>query len=161
MTPVGQRTVFRPRIDTLMLHLAHPLVQKATGSLTRRRFPGPSAVSRWTVRLGAVPSDADALLFLHVEELAVNDLRESFHHWVRTYRIPVAKGKLGQRRMHWTARMHMLLLSEYESLWWQTCFMTWVLRTTSCWRFSGGSESFSIGCKSLWRSDFCTEDSYG
>ena len=100
MTPVGQRIVFRPRVDTLMLHLAHPLMQKATGALTRRRFPGSNAVSRWTVRFGDVPQGADALLLLHVEQLAVNDLRESFHHWVRTYMIPVAKGKPGRLLSH-------------------------------------------------------------
>jgi superfamily II DNA or RNA helicase len=106
ITPVGQRTVFRPRVDTLMLHLNHPLVQKATGALTRRRFPGQNAVSRWTARYGDVPPGADALLLLHVEELAVNDLRESFHHWVQTYRIPVAAGKLGQALEHMPAIEH-------------------------------------------------------
>jgi len=94
MVPVGERTVFRPRVDTLMLHLAHPLMQQATGRLTRHRFPGPNAVSRWTVKLGDVPADADALILLHVEELAVNQLRETFHHWVRTVAIPVADGEL-------------------------------------------------------------------
>ena len=63
---VGPRTVFRPRVDGLMLHLAHPFVQKATGALTRRRFPGPGAVSRWTVRYGEMPARADALVLLHV-----------------------------------------------------------------------------------------------
>ncbi len=94
MVPVGERTVFRPRVDTLMLHLAHPLMQHATGRLTRHRFPGPNAVSRWTVKLGEVPAGVEALILLHLEELAVNQLRETFHHWVRTIVIPVVKGEL-------------------------------------------------------------------
>ncbi len=94
MTPVGARTVFRPRADTLMLHLAHPLMQRATGRLTRHRFPGPHAVSRWTVRQGEIPKNAEALVVLHVEELAVNRLRETFHHWIRTITLPIVKGEL-------------------------------------------------------------------
>jgi len=94
LTAIGSRTVFRPRVDTLMLHLGHPLVQRAVGALTRRRFPGPNAVSRWTVRYGDVPDGADALILLHVEELGVNELRETFHHWIHTYRLPVRNGQL-------------------------------------------------------------------
>jgi len=94
------RPVFRPRVDTMMLHLSHPLMHKAMGMLTRRRFPGPNAVSRWTVRLGDVPKGADALVLLHVEELAVNELRETFHHWVRTTCLTVSKGRLGKPLPH-------------------------------------------------------------
>jgi len=31
-----------------------------------------------------------------VEELGINELREPFHHWVRTIRIPIRKGSLGE-----------------------------------------------------------------
>ena len=103
MEQVGERRVFRPRNDTLMLHLGHPLVQRATGSLTRRRFPGPNAVSRWTARFGNVPKGADALIILHIEELAVNELRETFHHWVRTVRLPMTRGELGEPLPHLSA----------------------------------------------------------
>jgi hypothetical protein len=56
----------------------------------RARFPGGIdnfSVSRWTVRYGEIPSEADALLLLTVEELAVNELREPFHHWVLEFRL--------------------------------------------------------------------------
>lgn len=86
---INGRTLFRPRQDTLMLHLGHPLMQKAKGVLTRRRFPGPAAVSRWTVRYDKVPQDADALILLHLEEIGINELRENFHHWIYTLRLPV------------------------------------------------------------------------
>jgi len=97
---VGGRQIFRPRNETLMLHLGHPLIRNATASLTRRRFPGPAAVSRWTVRYGDVPAGADGLLVLHVEELAINELREVFHHWVRTLRFPIVDGELGSALPH-------------------------------------------------------------
>jgi hypothetical protein len=83
-----------------MLHLAHPIMRKATGSLTRLRFPGPMSVSRWAVRMGPVPKGADALIVLYLEELAVNELRETFHHWIRTIQFPVKGDTLGAPLPH-------------------------------------------------------------
>jgi superfamily II DNA or RNA helicase len=98
---VGPRTVFSPRPDVLMMHLSHPMLQKALSSLTRRRFTGTDdSVSRWTVRIGGVPKGVDALILFTVEELAVNDLRESFHHWARTLVFPVVNGELGPPKPH-------------------------------------------------------------
>jgi len=97
---LGPRKVFLPRPDTLMVHLGHPLVQKATGVLMRRRFPGEGAVSRWCVRYGEVPEEADALILLHLEELGINKLRETFHHYIRTYQIPVYNGEIGEALPH-------------------------------------------------------------
>lgn len=94
MVPVGRRKVFRPRNDTLMLHLSHPLVQRSLGYLSRYRFPGTHAVSRWTIKMGGVPEGMDALVLLHLEELAVNQLRETFHHWIRTLVFPVKDEEL-------------------------------------------------------------------
>jgi len=92
---IGQRLVYTPRPDVQLMHLSHPMIQRALGSLTRRRFPGTGeVVSRWTVRLGDVPPSIDALVLLSLEELAVNELRESFHHWVRTVAFPVRNKKL-------------------------------------------------------------------
>ena len=93
---IGGRYVYRPKPDVLLMHLSHPLMQRGLGLLTRRRFPGTGEeVSRWAVRKGAVPTGADAVVRLTVEELAVNDLRETFHHWVRTVSFPVNAGTLG------------------------------------------------------------------
>ena len=97
----GGREIFTPRPDVLLMHLSHPMLQKAMSSLTRRRFPGTGdSVSRWSVRLGGVPEGVDALVLLSVEELAVNDLRESFHHWVRTLAFPIQDGSLGAALTH-------------------------------------------------------------
>jgi hypothetical protein len=77
------------------------MLQRALSALTRRRFPGTGEeVSRWTVRLGDVPAGVEALVLLSVEELAVNELRETFHHWVRTLVFPVRKGALGEPLPH-------------------------------------------------------------
>jgi hypothetical protein len=47
------------------------------------------------------------LLLLTVEEMAVNELRETFHHWVRTVALPIKGGVLGDaaglRRAAWRA----------------------------------------------------------
>lgn len=94
------RPVFRPSPDTVLMHLGHPLFQHALNDLARLRFPGGHittiAPSRWTVTRGQVPSGQDALILLSVEELAINELRETFHAWVRTLALPVSGESLGQ-----------------------------------------------------------------
>jgi len=101
---IGERNVFCPRPDVMLMHLSHPMLQRALSALTRRRFPGTGdEVSRWTVRLGEVPKGIEALVLLSVEELAVNDLRETFHHWVRTVIFPIEKGVLRQPLSHVSA----------------------------------------------------------
>ena len=106
VTMVGERPVFRPQKDTVLLHLAHPMFRRVLATFARARFPGSMderLSSRWTVRRCPVPDGADALLLLTVEELGVNDLRESFHHWVRTLRIPIRNGELDTPLPHETA----------------------------------------------------------
>ena len=95
------RAVFRAKPDTVLLHLGHPVFHHALSTLARLRFPGSGrkqrdhTASRWTVRAGNLPADVDALILLTVEELAINELREPFHHWTRTYQIPVRQGDIG------------------------------------------------------------------
>lgn len=102
---IGGRLVFSPRPDVLMAHLSHPMLQQAISLLTRRRFPGTGEeVSRWTVRRSPLPAGTEAWVLLSVEELAVNELRESFHHWVRTLVFPVVGGKLLAALPHTSAR---------------------------------------------------------
>lgn len=94
---VAGRPVFRPQRDTALLHLGHPVFHQALSTFARHRFPGSAGGvegSRWTVQRGQVPEGAEALLLLTVEELALNELREAFHHWVRTLRVPVVNGEL-------------------------------------------------------------------
>lgn len=97
------RPIFRPDPDTVLVHLGHPLIHRALATLAQARFPGTElsrSATRWTVRQGDVPVGADALLLLTVEELGVNDLRESFHQWVRTIVLPIRKGKLSAPLPH-------------------------------------------------------------
>ncbi|WP_448604963.1 DISARM system SNF2-like helicase DrmD, partial [Thermoleptolyngbya sp.] len=96
------RPVFRVAKDTALLHLGHPLYHHALSLFARARFPGgmENPPSRWIVRYGEVPAGAEALLLLTVEELAINDLREPFHHWVRTVRFAVVQGSLSDPLPH-------------------------------------------------------------
>lgn len=96
------RPVFLPEPDSKLLHLGHALFHRVMSVFARYRFPGgPAAATRWTVRTSKdVPSGADALVLLTVEELAVNELREPCHHWVRTLAFPVTKGELGELLPH-------------------------------------------------------------
>lgn len=92
---LGDFDVFQTRPDALLMHLAHPMMRRALGSLTRRRYPGEGEVSRWTARLGGVEPGDEALILLTFEELGVNDLRETFHHWVVTAAFSVRDGRIG------------------------------------------------------------------
>lgn len=78
------RKVFRHRLDVRMLHLGHQLMRKACITLSRKRYPGASQeASRLLVRYGDIPAGNQAMLIVHLEEMAVNKLREAFHSWVR------------------------------------------------------------------------------
>ena len=59
-----------------------PRSRASTPPGTERRCRAGPCVS------GMSPSRAEALVLLSVEELAVNDLRETFHHWVRIPTFP-------------------------------------------------------------------------
>ena len=77
------------------------LKERALGVLTRSRYPGAgNEASRWTVRLGSVPDGADAIVLLSIEELGVNELRETFHRWVCTLALPVSNGLPGEPLTH-------------------------------------------------------------
>ena len=96
----GGRKVFRNLPGVLMLHLGHPLMRKACSVLTRRRYPGRSAVSRLAASYGNIPAGSEALVWIHFEEMAVNKLREAFHYWVRSVCFPVKNGKLADALPH-------------------------------------------------------------
>ena len=96
---VNGRPVFRPSPDTVLMHLGHPVMRQALTSFARLRFPGGqsefAAPSRWVTTRGPVPVGANALVLLTIEELGINELRETLHHWVRTVALPVISGELG------------------------------------------------------------------
>ena len=105
MQQIGERNIFSPRPDVALMHLSHPMLQRALSALTRRRFPGGGEeVSRWSVYQGEVPPGVDALVLFSIEELAINDLRETYHHWIRTLIFPVRNSGLGEPLAHRPAR---------------------------------------------------------
>lgn len=92
------RPVYVPEADSKLLHLGHELYHRVMTTFARYRFPGGvDSASRWVVRRGAVPAGLDGVVQLSVEELAVNELREPCHHWVRTLRYAVRSGELAER----------------------------------------------------------------
>jgi superfamily II DNA or RNA helicase len=95
------RPVYTPEADARLLHLGDALYHRVMSTFARYRFPGgPSAATRWTARRGPLPEGVDALVLLTVEELAVNELREPCHHWVRTLAFPVRGDELGEALPH-------------------------------------------------------------
>jgi superfamily II DNA or RNA helicase len=96
------RPVFLPEPDSRLLHLGHALYHRVMSTFARYRFPGgPKAATRWCLRESEdLPEGADALILLTLEELAVNELREPCHHWVRTVALPVKNGVLGAVLAH-------------------------------------------------------------
>ena len=105
LAEVAGRTIFRPPADAALLHMWHPVVQHTLNHYARRRFPGQQAsASRWRVTHDSrLPATVDAWVLVTLEELAVNDLRETFHHWVRTLVFPVQAGRLGAALPHASA----------------------------------------------------------
>ncbi len=101
---IGGRQVFRPARDSVLLHLGHPLVRQALKSFSKVRYPGGGdrdvPASRWLIRPADLPQGVDALVLITVEEMATNELRETFHHWVRTLRFPIRQGHLGEPLDH-------------------------------------------------------------
>ena len=92
------RPVYIPESDSKLLHLGHELYHRVMTTFARYRFPGGvDSASRWVVRRGSVPAGLDGIVQLTVEELAVNELREPCHHWVRTLCFAVRDGELAER----------------------------------------------------------------
>ncbi len=86
----GGRRVFRPRADTVLLRLGHPLMQRALAVLRRAMWEDPergvSPVRRWTVwRTAGLPSGTDALVRVHVLREARNQLREMVDAGLRPF----------------------------------------------------------------------------
>jgi hypothetical protein len=105
VTEIKSRPVFRPMKDTVLLHLGHPLFRRSLATFANKRYPGTKQVeiSRWCVRRGGVPTGLSALVLLTVEELAANELRQPFHHWISTIRIPVRETSVGSPLPHMAA----------------------------------------------------------
>lgn len=92
-----RRPVYTPESDSRLLHLGDALYHRVMSTFARYRFPGgPSAATRWTARTGGVPDGIDAMVLLTIEELAINELREPCHHWVRTLSFAVQGRRIGE-----------------------------------------------------------------
>ncbi len=95
MTSAGGKPVFRPRKDTVLLHLGHTFYKEFLFLWNQRRYSPKYTGRLWTVLQEPLPLETKALFRLTVEELGVNQLRETFHHWVRTWEIPLTTSGWG------------------------------------------------------------------
>lgn len=82
---ISGRPIFKSSPDTTLMHLGHPFFKQVIKEYSRIRFPAHTgSASRWAlVKSAKVPEGYKCLLEVSLEEMAVNELRESFHHWVR------------------------------------------------------------------------------
>lgn len=83
---VDGRTLFRPRPDTVLLRLGHPLMRKAVGTLRNCLWQQPGPLQRWTIAAGGPDLPEEAVLVLWSLLTATNQLREPVHEEV----IPLA-----------------------------------------------------------------------
>lgn len=74
---VDGRVIFRPRPDTVLLRLGHPLMRRAIATL-RRCLWEPGKVHRWTA-VGDPEQPYEAVLVVTVLLAATNELREQIH----------------------------------------------------------------------------------
>lgn len=74
---VEGRVIFRPRPDTVLLRLGHPVMRRAISTL-RRSLWEPGSVNRWTV-IGDPDQPYEAVMVVLALETATNELREAIH----------------------------------------------------------------------------------
>jgi superfamily II DNA or RNA helicase len=57
----NHRVLYRPRPDTLLLRLGHPVMQKAIAVMRRQLWGGNATVHRWTIVHAALPRGIDSV----------------------------------------------------------------------------------------------------
>jgi superfamily II DNA or RNA helicase len=75
---VDGRTIFRPRSDTILLRLAHPLMRAAVEALRSRLWDDSGKLHRWTIT-GAADLVDSPIAIVYVLLRVVNALRETVH----------------------------------------------------------------------------------
>jgi len=117
------RPVYIPEPDSCLVHLGDALYHRVMSTFAQYRFTGGrKTATRWTTRQASLPGGIDALVLLTVEELAVNELREACHHWVRTYAFPVIGGRIQSPMVHrpassWSASNCLSDKASAEDVW--------------------------------------------
>ena len=96
---LGDLDVFKIRSDALLMHLAHPMMKRALGMLTRRRYPGEGGVSRWTGSAGWGVAGRRSANSAEHRRARCERTQESFHHWVRTVGFAIRGGRIGSPLM--------------------------------------------------------------
>jgi hypothetical protein len=81
---VNGRQIFKSNEDVAYLTIGQPLMQRMLREYMHIRYEGSNrSESRWATAEMALPKGVKAVFVLFVEELAINRIRETIHHWVR------------------------------------------------------------------------------
>ncbi|MBU7017305.1 MAG: DEAD/DEAH box helicase family protein [Theionarchaea archaeon] len=89
--------IFRPRNDTVLLRLGHPIMQKAMVVLKRQLWEESGTIKRWTVLQGDLPSGIDIAACLSCTITVRNKLGEVAH--ATTVEIPFILTRTGMREL--------------------------------------------------------------
>jgi hypothetical protein len=90
------RRVFRPREDTALIRLGHPIMKKAVSILRRKLWDDPHdrGISRWTIVASDLPVSIDAVAVLYCLILVRNKLGETVYSSVVELPFQLTKTKL-------------------------------------------------------------------
>ena len=74
------RRIYKPRTDSELIRLGHPLMQRALGVLRRQMWEAKEgSLARWTVEQGGLEPGMDSVLLLYLLVEATNKFREVAH----------------------------------------------------------------------------------
>ncbi|KAF5418607.1 MAG: RNA polymerase-associated protein RapA [Candidatus Methanogaster sp.] len=90
------RRVFRPREDTALIRLGHPIMKKAVSILRRKLWEDSydNGINRWTIVASNIPVSIDAIAVLYCQVLVRNKLGETVYSSVVELPFQLTKTKL-------------------------------------------------------------------
>lgn len=89
----AQYPVFRPRSDTRLIRLGHPLMRRAIGHFRRQLWETDGG--HWTIVGCEMPSGTEAIVILHALCSATNEAKQTIHEEVRSWPFIIEGAALG------------------------------------------------------------------
>jgi len=126
------RRLYRPRTDTVLLRLGHPLLRRALAVLRKQMWPSSGTekgLERWTVAGARLPVGMEAVVFAHILLTAVNDLRETVHAELVTCGFEIRRDRLIPLRPELEREVAALEQSELG----QAALADWISRLRQVW----------------------------
>ncbi len=78
-----QYPVFKPRLDTRLIRLGHPLMRRAISHFRRKLWETDGG--HWTIVGSEMPSGTEAIVILHALCSATNEARQTIHEEVQSW----------------------------------------------------------------------------